>query len=302
MQKKKRKFGVAWIGLAALLPLALTACGGSKGDTLTIGTQTYTEPKILAEMYKALIEDKTGLKVKIKPDLAASKVVIDAMKKGDIQMATLYSGEIYNGYFDIPDTKDRAEVLKAAQEGFDKNYGFKWYDSYGFENTYAFAVRQDVADQYQLKTVSDLKDHAKDLKLGVDTTWLERDNDGYKAFQQAYGFSFGQTFPMEISLVYKAAGDRKVDAVLAYTTDPGIKQYNLVTLEDDKHFFPPYDASPVIRKDMLEKHPELNDIISELIGKIDAKTMGELNYQVDVEQRSPDEVAVEYLKQNGLLD
>jgi osmoprotectant transport system substrate-binding protein len=289
------------------LSLALSACGGQGGSadsapkTLTIGTQTYTEPKILAEMYKALIEDRTDVGVKILPDLAASPIVIKAMKSNEIQMATLYSGEIFNGYFEIEDTKDRAEVLKQAQEGFDKNYGFRWFDSYGFENTYAFTVRKELAEQYNLKTVSDLQAHANDLKLGVDTTWLERDNDGYRAFSKLYGFKFGETFPMEISLVYQAVADSKVDVVLAYTTDPGIKQYDLQTLKDDKQFFPPYDASPVIRKETLEQMPELNDVIPLLAGKIDAETMTGLNYEVDVNKRNPHEVAVEYLKNNGLL-
>ncbi|WP_276353304.1 glycine betaine ABC transporter substrate-binding protein [Cohnella caldifontis] len=297
--------GIFIVAMIAALSLVLGACGskkeGAASGTIKIGTQTYTEPKIIAEMYKALIEDRTDAKVEIVPDLAASPIVIKSMDKGDIQMATLYTGEIFNGYFDIKDTKDRTEVLKQAQEGFDRKYGFQWFDPYGFENTYAFTVRKDVADQYHLKNVSDLKDLAKDMKIGVDTTWLERDNDGYKAFAKTYGFEFAKTFPMEISLVYQAVADKKVDVVLAYTTDPGIKQYNLQTLADDKQFFPPYDASPVIRKDTLEKFPALNDVIPLLIGKIDAAAMTGLNYEVDVNKRSPHDVAAEFLKKNGLL-
>jgi len=301
-----KKQGIIAVALVLLLSVAVSACGEKKGGgsasgTIKIGTQTYTEPKIIAEMYKALIEDRTDVKVDIVPDLAASPIVIKSLNSNDIQMATLYTGEIFNGYFDIEETKDRAEVLKQAQEGFDKKYGFKWFDPYGFENTYAFTVRKEIAEQQNLKTVSDLKDLAKDMKVGVDTTWLERDNDGYKAFTKFYGFSFGKTFPMEISLVYKAVADKEVDVVLAYTTDPGIKAYNLQTLEDDKQFFPPYDASPVIRKDTLEKYPALNEVIPLLIGKINAETMTGLNYEVDVGKRSPRDVAVEFLKGQGLL-
>lgn len=289
------------------LTVVLSGCGntseGSTGpvQTISIGTQTYSEPKILAEMYKTLIEDRTSIKVKIVPDLAASPIVIKAMKSNEIQMATLYSGEIFNGHFDVSETKDRAEVLKQAQEGFDKNFGLTWFDPYGFENTYAFTVRKELADQYKLKTVSDMKEHADKMKLGVDTTWLERDSDGYRAFSKLYDITFNESFPMEISLVYKAVADKKVDVVLAYTTDPGIKEYDLQALEDDKQFFPPYDASPVVRKEILEKSPELKDVISLLIGKIDAKTMTDLNYEVDVNKRNPNEVAIEFLKKNELL-
>ena len=301
-----RKKGIFIVAMVLLLSVFAAACGDQKGGkeasgSIKIGTQTYSEPKILAEMYKALIEDRTDVSVDIVPDLAASPIVIKSMKSNDIQMATLYTGEIFNGYFDIEDTKDRAEEQKQAQEGFDKSHGFKWFDPYGFENTYAFTVRKEVADEKNLTKVSDLKDLAKDMKVGVDTTWLERDNDGYKAFTDFYGFSFDKTFPMEISLVYKAVADKEVDVVLAYTTDPGIKEYNLQTLEDDKQFFPPYDASPVVRKDTLEQYPELNDVVALLVGKIDAETMTGLNYEVDVNKRSPREVAVEFLKEQGLL-
>ena len=302
-----RKKGIFIVAMVLLLSVFASACGDKSGKegasgSIKIGAQTYSEPKILAEMYKALIEDRTDVSVEIVPDLAASPIVIKSMKANDIQMATLYSGEIFNGYFDINETKDRADVLKQAQEGFDKNFGFKWFDGYGYENTYAFTVRKEIADEKNLKNVSDLKDLAKDMKVGVDTTWLERDNDGYRAFTEFYGFEFDKTFPMEISLVYKAVADKEVDVVLAYTTDPGIKEYNLQTLVDDKHFFPPYDASPVVRNDTLEKYPELNDVVELLVGKIDATTMTGLNYEVDVNKRSPQEVAVEFLKGQGLLE
>ncbi|THF73711.1 glycine betaine ABC transporter substrate-binding protein [Cohnella fermenti] len=295
------------VALVLILASIATACGGgnsgkASSGTIKIGAQTYSEPKILAAMYKALIEDRTDVNVEIVPDLTASSIVIKSMKSGDIQMATLYSGEIFNGYFDIEDTKDRASVLKQAQEGFDKNYGFKWYDSYGFENTYALAVRKELAEEHGLKTVSDLASLAGSMKVGVDTTWLERENDGYDAFTKHYGFSFSKTYPMEISLVYKAAADKEVDVVLAYTTDAGLKQYDLQTLEDDKQFFPPYDASPVLSQDTLEKYPELDEVVSLLVGKLDAATMGSLNYEVDVNKRTPEDVAVEYLKAQGLLE
>ncbi|TCZ80161.1 osmoprotectant ABC transporter substrate-binding protein [Paenibacillus albiflavus] len=301
---KKNKIIITSLLLSLLL--LLSACGSSKdassgGKKITIGTQTYSEPKIIAEMYKALIEDRSSIKVKIVTDLAASPIVIKAMQSNEIQMATLYTGEILNGYFDVTGSKDRQEVLAQAKEGFDKKFGFTWFDPFGFENTYAFTVRKDLVDQYNLKTVSDLKEHAGSMRLGVDTTWLEREVDGYRAFSKLYEVSFKETFPMEISLVYKAVADSKVDVVLAYTTDPGIQEYNLQTLEDDKQFFPPYDASPVIKKEALEQMPELKEIIPLLIGKIDAATMTSLNYEVDVNKRNPNEVAVEFLRANGLL-
>jgi osmoprotectant transport system substrate-binding protein len=300
---RKKLFIVMLSSLLSLSLLLVAGCGtqGSGGDTVKIGAQTYTEPKIIAQMYKALIEDRTDLSVEVVPDLAASPVVISAMKENEIQMATLYTGEIFNGYFEIEQTKDRQKVLEQAQTGFDEHYGFKWFDGYGFQNTYAFTVRKDVAEKNSLKTISDVQKIANNMRLGVDTTWLERDNDGYGAFRKLYGYEFGETFPMEIGLVYEAVANDEVDIVLAYSTDARIKEFNLQTLEDDKMFFPPYDASPVIRKDVLEKHPELEEVISTLVGQINESEMVNLNYEVDVNKRSEDEVAKEFLKQKGWL-
>ncbi|GIP30080.1 glycine betaine/carnitine/choline-binding protein OpuCC [Paenibacillus sp. J23TS9] len=291
-----------WIPMlvCAIILTGLTSACGIKSE-VTIGTQTYTETKILAEMYKALIEDRTNLNVDIIPDLASSSLVINAMKRDDVQMATLYTGEIFNNHFPISGTKDRKEVLKEAQEGFQKHYQFTWMEPLGFENTYAFTIRKELAESKGYTKISDVKKDMANMKLGVDTTWLERSTDGYPAFSKAYGIKFGQIFPMEISLVYSAVANKQVDIVLAYSTDSRLKAYNLQTLQDDKQFFPPYDASPVLRSDLLKKHPEIKDAIAPLIGHLDADTMISLNYQVDIEKKSEREVANAYLKQKGLL-
>ncbi|MFU1797234.1 glycine betaine ABC transporter substrate-binding protein [Paenibacillus azoreducens] len=286
--------------ICAILLAGLTSACGIQSQ-VTIGTQTYTESKIIAEMYKALIEDRTNLNVGIIPDLASSSLVINAMKRNDVQMATLYTGEIFNNHFPISGSKDRQQVLKEAQEGFRKYYQFSWLDPLGFENTYAFTVRKDLADSKGYTKITDVKKDMDAMKLGVDTTWLERSTDGYPAFSEAYGIKFGQVFPMEISLVYSAVANKQVDIVLAYSTDSRPKAYNLKTLQDDKQFFPPYDASPVLRSDLLKKHPEIQEAIAPLIGHLDADTMIALNYQVDIEKKSEREVAVAYLKEQGLL-
>ncbi|EHB68521.1 MULTISPECIES: osmoprotectant ABC transporter substrate-binding protein [Paenibacillus] len=292
-----------WIPmLACMLTLAaFTSACGIQSD-MTIGTQTYTETKIIAEMYKALIEDQTDLNVDIIPDLASSSLVINAMKDNDVQMATLYTGEIFNNHFPISGSKDRAKVLKEAQEGFQEHFGFTWMNPLGFENTYAFTVRKDLAETNGYTKISDVKKDMANMKLGVDTTWLERSTDGYPAFSKAYGITFGQVFPMEISLVYSAVANQQVDIVLAYSTDSRLKAYELQTLKDDKQFFPPYDASPVLRSDLLKKHPEIEEAIAPLIGRLDADTMISLNYQVDIEKKSEREVAIAYLKEQGLLN
>jgi osmoprotectant transport system substrate-binding protein len=296
---KQRNRAAFLLLLIVAITAVLSGCGNS--NKIIIGTQTYSEPKILAQMHKLLIEDRTELEVDVLPDLASSTVVTQAMKNNDIQMAILYTGMIFDNYFPVENTKDRASVLNQAKAGFDKHYGFHWFDPYGFENTYAFTVREDVAEQNKLQQISDVAPIANTMALGVDTTWLERSSDGYPAFQKHYGITFGKTLPMEVALVYKAVASKNVDIVLAYSTDPRIKEYKLTSLKDDKQFFPPYDAAPVIRNDVLAKHPQLNEVIRLLAGKIDVKTMIELNYEVDVNKRNERKVAEEYLKKVGLL-
>ncbi|CDN43533.1 Glycine betaine/carnitine/choline-binding protein OpuCC [Paenibacillus sp. P22] len=287
--------------LPLLLAFLLLAPGCTGKADLRIGAQTFTETKILAEMYKALIERSTDLQVKVIPDLAASPLVFSALDRGDIDLATLYSGEIFNNHFPVEPTKDRAEVLRQAKEGFDKYFGFDWMDPLGFENTYAFTVRREVAEQKGYKKISDIKPDAASMRFGVDTSWLERVSDGYPAFQKAYGISFAKSYPMELSLVYSAVKNKQVDIVLAYSTDARLKAFDLATLADDKHFFPPYDASAVMRKDMEARHPEIKQAIAPLFGTMDRDTMVSLNYQVDIEKKSEREVALAYLKEKGLI-
>lgn len=297
MQWLKRRWQLAaW---SVLMLVILAGCG--KGNTIVIGTQTFSEPKILAQMHKLLIEDRTDLSVDVLPDLASSPVIAQALQNNDIQMGILYTGMIFDNYFPVEPTKDREKVLEEAKRGFDQYFGLSWLDPYGFENTYAFTVREDVAAQHGFESISDVAPEAGSMTLGVDTTWLERGTDGYQAFREHYGMTFGRTLPMEVALVYSAVANKKVDIVLAYSTDPRIKEYKLKSLKDDKQFFPPYDASPVIRKEVLEQHPELEEVIGLLKGKIDVQTMIGLNYEVDVNKRNERKVAEEYLKKIGLL-
>ncbi|MCH5583766.1 osmoprotectant ABC transporter substrate-binding protein [Shimazuella sp. AN120528] len=289
----------------ALLPIALSfmilLAGCSSKDTITVGTQTFTETKILGYMYKYLIEQNSNVNVDVKTDLSSSPFIVNALRENEIQLGTLYTGEIFNNWFPIQQTKDKQKVLAQAQRGFSKYYHFKWYNPLGFENTYAFTVTKEVADKYHLKKISDLKKVSKNMRLGVDTSWMERDNDGYKPFVKTYGLSFKNVFPMEINLVYKAVASKQMDIVLAYSSDARIKQYHLVTLEDDRHFFPPYDASTVVLEDTLKKYPNIDKALQKLSGKININTIRTLNAKVDIDMQEPEQVAKEFLQQQGLL-
>jgi osmoprotectant transport system substrate-binding protein len=298
----------AFVLLACLLLTAIAVgCSQSAGagdrGIVKIGSWSTSEHLILAHMIKLLIEQDTGLKPEIVEGLTSTPVVLQAMESNEIQISSVrYVGTDLSSSLNIENPpRDPNEALKMVQEGMKEKYNQKFYDSYGFENTYVFTVRQDLADELKLEKVSDIAPYAKDLHLGTDNAWLERPNDGYPAFKKTYGIEFGKTSPMEIGLVYKAVSNKDVDIVLAYSTDSRLREYNLKTLEDDKKFFPPYQAAPVARYDLLEKYPEVDQAISKLIGKIDTETMTELNYQADIQKIPPAEIAKNFLVEIGLL-
>src|SRR5690625_487388 len=294
----KKKLLVTFSALA----LILTGCGAG-GDTINIGAITSTETKVMAHVYKQLIEDQTDLSVEVKEDLATSPVVIEAMQAGDLQGSTQYTGTSLSSFFSIENPQDSEATLQQAKDDFGgEEFNFKWFDALGFANTYTFTVREEVAEEYDLEKVSDLEDVAGELSAGFDTAWLEREEDGYPAFIDTYGFEFGETRPMEISLVYDAVNNEEMDIVLAYSTDARIQEYDLVTLEDDKHFFPPYDASPVFTQETIDEHPEIAEALEPLLGLIDEEMMGELNGEVDIHGKSLEEAAEDFLNEQGLLE
>ena len=157
-------------------------------------------------------------------------------------------------------------------------------------------VTKETARKYHLKNVSDLKKHSDELRLGTDSTWIKRAGDGYPAFTKAYGFDFDTIRPMQIGLVYDALKNKKLDVALGYTTDGRVSAYDLVVLKDDKHFFPPYDASVVATDQILKTHPELKQSLKDLSGKINTKQMQKLNYEADGEGKEPAVVAKDFLK------
>ncbi len=281
-----------------------TGCSqGSDSATIKIGSQSTSEQLIIANMLKLLIQQDTKLKPEIVSGLGSTPVVLKAMEQNDIQISAVrYVGTDLASSLKIElPPKDPQEAMDMVQKGIQEKFDQKWYPSYGFENTYVFTVRQDLADKLHLEKVSDVAAHAKTMQLGTENAWFERVYDGYPGFKKEYGFEFGKTSPMEIGLVYKAVSNKDVDIVVAYSTDARLKEYNLKTLDDDKHFFPPYQASPVIRNDALKSHPELDNVINKLVGKIDTATMTALNYQADVEKKDPEEVAKSFLQEKGLL-
>lgn len=281
--------------------LVLAACSG--GDKLTVGTQTYSETKIMGYMYKELIEAETDFKVDVKTDMATDTLVLEAMMNDELEIATTYTGTALASFFEIENPRDTEATLEQTQTDFSDEYNIKVYDPLGFANTYALAVTEEFAEEQGVTSVSDLADIADTLDFGSDTSWLERQGgDGYQAFTELYGFEFGKTSPMSPNLVYEALESNERDVVLAYSTDARIDTMNLETLEDDLQFFPPYEASSYVKQEIIDENPELDEIFSQLEGKIDLDTIRALNRRVDIDGEEPHDVAIDFLKEEGLLE
>ena len=288
-----------------LLVFSLAACGGAKTESgkIVVSGKEFTEQIILTHILAEYLKANTDLDVEVKGSLGGVFVLQEAMKKGDIDMYVEYTG---TGYLNVlkkeyepgmsPD-----EIYKATKEGYDKEYNIAWLDPLGFNNTYALALREDLAEELGVETYTDLVEKAPELSFGSDPEFFER-GDGYDALAEEYEYEFSEKVNIDPDLMYLAAKDGEIDIITAFTTDARIPQYDLKVLEDDKGFFPPYYAAPIIRQEVLDANPGLDETINKLAGVLSDEKMRELNAQVNIEKKKDKDVAIEFLKEEGLID
>lgn len=295
---KKRKL----ICIAVIIGLTvMMAVGCGKQNTVVIGSKDFGENVVLGEMFAQLIENNTDLKVTRKVNLGGTFVCFEALKNGDIDIYPEYTGTGLTAQLKMDVVGDPDEAYRIVSEEFDKQFNITWLKPLGFNNTYTLAVTNQVYEQYGVETYSDLAKISSNLVFGAEHEFFDR-QDGYDGLVDAYGIQFkGEPKKMNVSLKYQAIGNGDMDVTDAFATDGPIKQYNLKVLKDDKGFFPPYYAAPIVRNETLEKHPELSEILNSLSGLLDDATMTELNYLVDVEGKSVEAVAKEFLANKGLI-
>lgn len=268
-------------------------------DTISITGGITSEAQIIASIVAGMIEHYTEKNTTIINNLATTTINHQAMMNGDASIsAARYTGTDLTTTLNLPPEKDPEKAFDIVKREFEKRYDQTWFPSYGFENTYVFLVRKDTAEKYNLKKVSDLKNVADELVAGVDTSWINRKGDGYDGFKETYGFSFDSILPMQIGLVYDAVEAGRMDIVLGYSTDGRIASYDLVMLEDDLSFFPPYDAAPVVDNQLLKDTPGLAEALTKLSNTISTEKMQQLNYEADNNLVEPSVVAERFLKEN----
>ena len=269
-----------------LLYLA-TACRKPSQPHLVIGSKFFTEQVILAELLAQHIEARTGIPVERKTNLGGTLLVQKALLAGDIDLYVEYTGTALTAVLnESPSPGDTsAEIYNRVKQQYSRRFHLLLTEPLGFENSFAMVVRSDDAQKFHLHTMSDLAPIVSPWRVGVGYEFLERP-DGFTGWSQRYGLHFAAPPKvMDLGLLYRALVDHQVDIVAGNSTDGLIDSFHLLALEDNLHYFPPYDAVPIVREPALEKFPQLRAALADLAGKISAQEMRHLNSQVDAEQR-----------------
>ncbi len=290
---------------------ALTSSCGFPGlqsnseNTIRIAAQSTTEGEVMAQVIKDLIEHDTNYRVTIIDNLGSGNMTFSAIHNGDADLSSVrYTGTDLATVMgkDYDRSKSSRKIDQYVYDYFKAHYHMTYFPSYGFANTYTWIVAPQYAKKHHLEKVSDLKPLAKKMDVGIDDVWKIRKGDGYGAFTKLYGFSFGRVRIMQNGLFYQAVANKKVNAVLGYSTDGRIAGYRLKTLRDDKKFFPPYDCSVVANDSALKKYPKLRHVLAKLNGKISLTTIQTLNYSVENNLEEPEIVAEKFVKQHHYFE
>lgn len=292
-------FAVMVLGLGASYTPSLLP--KPKKENLVIAGKLGPEPEILANMYKILIEENTDMTVTVKPNFGKTTFLYEALKKGDIAIYPEFTGTVTESLLKpAPQVgHDPGAVYQAARDGIKRQDDLALLKPMAYQNTYAVAVPRKIAQEYGLKTISDLKKVEGQLKAGFTLEFNDRE-DGNKGLQKVYGLNL-QVSTMEPALRYQAIQSGDIQITDAYSTDAELARYDLVVLEDDKQLFPPYQGAPLMKEALLKKHPELEGILNKLAGKITEKQMSQMNYQVGVEGKSANQVARDFLVKEGVI-
>ncbi|MEK3889995.1 glycine betaine ABC transporter substrate-binding protein [Bacillus sp. FSL K6-3431] len=292
---KRKKY----ILLLMILSVLLSGCILKSGDSVTVGSRNNTESIILSNLIGQLIEEKTDIKVIYKENLGGSNVVWNAMLNDHIQVIPDYTGTIVANYYN--ETPGNAEETLEQTKKLVGEDGIIAFNTFGFNNTYTLALDEKRAEELNLVTFSDFAEVSDQFILGAVFEFIDRP-DGLPGFQKEYDIQFKDVKGMDHGIMYRSFGSKEVDVINSYTTDGQLQLYDLRVLEDDRSFFPPYHALPLIRKDTLEQYPELEEVLQLLEGKIDEPNMQSMNAKVDNEGMMVEVVAKEFLQEIGLID
>ncbi|HZC66988.1 MAG TPA: glycine betaine ABC transporter substrate-binding protein [Nitrospirales bacterium] len=275
--------------------------GCSRGRLLTVGSKNFTEQVILGEIVAQHVSLRLSQRVDRKLNLGGTLLAHQALVKGDLDLYPEYTGTALTAILKLHLSSDPANVLAQVRKVYQKRFNVLWLDPLGFNNTFAMVIRGQDARKYRIETLSDAAGHANGWTLGVGYEFQQR-RDGLAGLLKTYKLSLKRSpRTMDLGLLYKALEQKQVDMVAANATDGLLSVLDVKVLKDDKRYFPPYQASLVVRAEALAKHPTLNDTLEQLSGLFSDEIMRTLNYQVDGKHLPVSEVALTFLRAAGLL-
>lgn len=297
---KKLSKVVSMVIITLLVFVFLGGCG-KKQDAIKIATKPMTEQFILSEMLSILIEENTDLKVEITKGIGGGTGNIHpALIKGDFHMYPEYTGTAWIYVLKKDTIPDNDALYKELQKEYEEKYDLKWVGSYGFNNTFGLGISKEVAEKYNIKTYSDLAKYSSEINFGAEYDFYERE-DGFDALCDTYGLKFKEHMDLDIGLKYEAIKSKKVDIINIFTTDGQLSVSDMVVLQDDKNFFPSYYCGTVVRKDILQKYPELEEVLMKMDGIVSESEMAKMNYEVEGNGKDERTVAKEFLESKGLI-
>jgi osmoprotectant transport system substrate-binding protein len=287
-----------FITLAALA--LLPGCGPARENRVVVGSKNFTEQLILGEIFAQQIEAKTHLPVERRFYLAGTYICQQAILGGRIDVYPEYTGTALTAVLKESPRSAREEVYDRVKEEYVKRFNLAAGPPLGFDDTFAIEIRGDDARRLHLTTISQAAAYAPRWRAGFGYEFMERP-DGYAGFATTYGLRFAeQPRIMDLGLLTRALVSKQVDLIAGNMTDGLIPVLDLYVLKDDRHYFPPYEAVPIVRQEVLSRHPEVGHALAELAGKISDDDMRQLNYAVDGQHRDVKDVVREFLRRRGL--
>ena len=285
------------VALAVLLP----SCSPSHSDRIVVGSKNFTESLLLGEMFAQMIEARTQLKVDRRFYLAGTYICQQAILAGRIDIYPEYTGTALTAILKQKAGGDKQDVYERVKSEYERHLGLTLGPALGFNDTFAMEIRGEDAGRLKIKTLSQAAAFAPKWRAGFGYEFMERP-DGYRGLVATYGLHFAEPPRiMDLGLLARTLKDRQIDLAGGNATDGQIPALGFVVLEDDRHYFPPYEAVPVIRQQTLQQHPEVAQVLAELSGKISDAEMQSLNYAVDGQHRDAAEVISEFLKRKQLV-
>jgi osmoprotectant transport system substrate-binding protein len=286
--------------VVVLAVVGLGDCGPSRQNSIVIGSKNFSEQALLGEILAQHIEARTHLPVVRRFYLAGSYICHQALLAGRIDTYVEYTGTSLTAILHDPIERDPGAVFQRVRSEYKQRFGLNVLPSLGFDNTFAIVIRGEDARRLNLKTISDAAPYTSQWRAGFGFEFSERP-DGYPGLAQTYGLRFAESPRiLDLGLLYRALIEKQVDLVAGNSTDGLLAARDLVMLDDDKHYFPPYEAVPVVREDTLARHPEMREALMGLAGKISTNEMRKMNNAVDGQHRDAADVAREFLHSKGL--